>query len=67
MAEAKDLRDCLDALEKLKVVRRELKVKLSRDDLEPEKETRLADELHAISAGIEKLEAKKIALARGLS
>jgi hypothetical protein len=56
----KDLKDCLDALEKLKAIRRELKVKLSKEGLSDQEELDLASHLAKISKSIKNLETMKL-------
>ncbi|MBI4702779.1 MAG: hypothetical protein HY744_16795 [Deltaproteobacteria bacterium] len=63
-AKVRKLKNCLNALDKLKVIRSELKAKLSREDLDPDKEKEVAGDLKTISGAIVKLERRKIKLAR---
>lgn len=56
----KNLKDCLDALEKLKTIRRELKAKLNKEGLRDEEEVDLATHLSRISDNIELLEREKL-------
>jgi hypothetical protein len=56
----KYLKDCLDALEKLKSMRREIKQRLAREGLLDREEVSLADELAKISRQIEHLEKEKL-------
>ena len=57
----KYLKDCLDALEKLKNIRRELKQRLGREGLLDREEVSLAEDLAKISRQIEHLEQEKLA------
>lgn len=56
----KELKDCLDALEKLKGIRRELKAKLCKEGLSDQEETDLASQLAKISESIRDLETMKL-------
>ena len=54
------LKDCLDAFDKLKIIRRELKNKLNKEGLSDEEEAKLAANLKSVSEKIEKLEKIKL-------
>lgn len=54
------LKDCLDALEKLHAIRRELKARLQRDGLLEDDEVRLAQELVTVSTQIRYLESRRL-------
>jgi hypothetical protein len=56
----KYLKDCLDALEKLRGMRRELKQRLGREGLLDREEISLADELAKVSRQIEYLEKERL-------
>jgi hypothetical protein len=60
----KELKDCLDTLEKLKTLRRETKLRLSRDDLEDIEEENYAQKLFEVSSGIKHLEGIRSTLLR---
>ena len=55
-----DLKDCLDALEKAKAIRRELKSKLNRDMLSDAEEIEFASALLSVSEQIRTLEGRKL-------
>lgn len=52
----KDLKDCLEALEKLKALRRDFKTRLGREGLSERDELRFAGELEAVSSQIRTLD-----------
>lgn len=54
------LKNCLDALEKLKAVRREIKQRLTREGLRDDEEISLADDLAKISRQVDTLEKAKL-------
>lgn len=56
----KDLKDCLDALEKLKGIRTELKGKLSKQGLSDDDEVKFAENLRKTSEQIKHLEDAKL-------
>jgi hypothetical protein len=56
----KDLKECLDALERLKGIRRELKEKLSKQSLSDNEEVSFAENLCKISRDIRDLEWLKL-------
>jgi hypothetical protein len=60
----KELKDCLDALEKLKGIRTELKGKLSKQGLSDDEEVKFAENLRKTSEQIRHLEEVKL---RGLN
>jgi hypothetical protein len=55
-----ELKDCLDALEKLKAIRRELKAKLNKEGPSDREEVYLAEQLFKMSEKIAHLEDSKL-------